>query len=199
MTRALVALIGALYLLPGLAADGDAAAGESKAAGCAACHGADGNSPAGEFPNLAGQVRGYIASQLAAFKSGERANAIMGGLAAALSEQDMADLDAFYSSQSPKVASITPEQEAAALAGQRIYRGGYAEFNIPACMGCHGPAGHGISPAFPHLAGQHSQYITSQLKAYRGGERLNAMMQKIAYTLTDEQIEQLATYLSGLN
>ena len=109
-----------------------------------ACHGVSGNSATDQFPNIAGQVPGYIAAQLAEYKSGARNNPIMAGMAAPLSAQDMANLDAYYSSLESKKGAITPAQEADALAGGKIYRGGYKPYNIAACMGCHGPSGHGI-------------------------------------------------------
>ena len=132
---------------------GDANAGQQKSASCTACHGADGNSPLDQFPKIAGQVPGYIAKQLAAFKSGERASPIMAGMAAALSAEDMADLDAFYSSRKISESAITTDQEKDARTGEAIYRGGIAEFSVPPCMGCHGPSGSGIPPNFPRLAG----------------------------------------------
>ena len=201
MTRLFIALASAILILPlsSFAQEGDAEAGKSKSAPCAACHGVDGNSTSAEFPHLAGQVSGYIAAQLAAFKSGERNNAVMAGMVGNLSEQDMADLDAFYNGQAPAEGAISEEDQDAALAGQKIYRAGFGDFDVPACMGCHGPAGNGIEPTFPRLAGQPAAYISSQLEAYKSGERQNAMMHKIAFPLTAEQIEQLSIYISGLN
>ncbi len=201
MARIRFVLLRALLLLPLTAAaqQGDIEAGKAKSTVCAACHGANGHSSADEFPHLAGQVAGYIAAQLVQFKSGDRENTVMAGLVTQLTDQDMADLDAYYSAQAPAVAAIQPQQEADALAGQRLFRSGYGKFNIPACMGCHGPAGHGIPPHFPRLAGQSPAYISSQLKAYQSRQRFHPIMTKIAYSLSSEQIEQLAIYLSGLN
>ena len=176
----------------------DADAGKAKSATCVACHGVDGNSPMQQYPKIAGQVPGYIADQLAKFKSGERSGMVMAGIVATLSEQDMADMDAWYSSQSMTVDSIPADQEEDARAGEAIFRGGIAEYNVPSCMGCHGPSGSGIPPAYPRLGGQHAMYIETELKAYKSGEREHPIMQSIAFVLTERQIEQLALYLSAL-
>lgn len=178
---------------------GDADAGKDKSGTCVACHGTDGNSPLDQFPKIAGQVSGYIAKQLANFKSGQRENSIMLGMTASLSEKDMADLDTFYSGQSITGGSVSDDQEAAARAGEEIFRGGITEFSVPACMGCHGPSGSGIPPNFPRLAGQHAAYIEAQLLAFKSGTRTNDIMQPIAFPLSEEQIKQLALYISGLN
>ncbi len=204
MTRILSMLVGIALLAPSLlfAQSGDAEAGKSKIVTCAACHGQDGIGTTPENPSLAGQVPGYIATQLKLFKlgaNGGRENAIMGGMVAALSEQDMADIDAYYSSLPPHKGSITPEQEESALAGQSLYKAGYAEFDIPACMGCHSPNGSGIGPTFPRLSGLSKEYLQSQLLAYKSGQRKNLMMSPIAYPLSEQQIEELAIYISGLN
>ena len=204
MTRILSMIAGILLFAPTLifAQSGDAEAGKTKIATCAACHGQNGVGTAPENPSLAGQVPGYIAAQLKMFKMGAdggRENAIMAGMVATLSEQDMADIDAYYSSLPPHKGSITPEQEETALAGRTVYRAGYAEFDIPACMGCHGPSGSGISPHYPRIAGLSKEYLQSQLEAYKSGQRKNVMMNPISHPLTMQQIEELATYISGLN
>lgn len=187
---------------PAAAADGDAAAGESKAATCGACHGNDGNSPDPQWPNLAGQHERYIVKQLAAFKEGtERNNAIMLGMSAALTDEDMADLGAYYAGQvqNPNVAKGSAEVIAR---GQRLYRGGDAETDTPACQACHGPNGLGDPLAgFPRLAGQHATYIAAQLMAFRAGERANdaaGMMRASVDRLSDEEIAALAQYIAGL-
>lgn len=183
-------------------AAGDAAAGEAKAAICAACHGASGISSIAANPNIAGQVPGYIAAQLQAFKSGARSNAIMAGQAALLTDQDMNDLDAFYASQAAKTTAImTDEDIALAEAGRAIYRGGFAERGISACMSCHGPSGHGIPKNYPRVSAQHKDYLEQQLLAYKKGERIgyNSIMANIAFGLSELQIKQLAAYMSGLN
>lgn len=177
---------------------GDAEAGRAASATCVACHGADGNSPTDQFPNLAGQVPGFIAAQLAKFKSGQRQDPVMAGFAAALTAQDMADLDAYYSGLEGKKGGITPDQEAAALAGEKIYRGGYKPYAIAACMGCHGPSGHGIPPNFPRIAGQPAAYLEAQLLAYKSGARVDPVMNSIAFALSAQQIRELALYISAL-
>jgi cytochrome c553 len=188
--------IGSVY------AAGDAQSGESKSAICASCHGAKGISSIPANPNIAGQVPGYIASQLKAFKDGERVNAIMAGQVLSLSEEDMADLDAYYSSMVPKVSTaMTDEDKVLAEAGRVIYRGGYAERGISACMSCHGPSGHGIPKNYPRVSAQHQSYLEQQLLAYKKGERkgYNDVMPNIAFGLSEQQIKELAAYMAGLN
>jgi cytochrome c553 len=181
-----------------VAQSGDAEAGKQKSATCTACHGVDGNSPVDQFPKIAGQVPGYIAAQLASFKSGERENPIMAGMVGALSEQDMADLDAYYASQPISVGSISADQEEFARAGEAIYRGGIAEYSVPACMSCHGPSGSGIPPNFPRLSGQHAAATEAQLLAFKSGMRKSPIMNPIAFPLSEEQIKQLSLYISAL-
>lgn len=189
----------ALYFNLGIShAAGDIEAGKAKSATCAACHGNDGNSPVDQFPKIAGQVPGYIAAQLQAYQSQARENAVMYGIAAALSEQDMADLDAYYASQPPTIEAIPMASMEDALAGQELYRSGYAAYDIPACMSCHGPDGAGIPPTYPRLGGQHAAYTAMQLLAYKSGARKNLQMQTIAFPLSEEQIGQLALYISAL-
>ena len=188
-------------LMTGVSAQGiagDPAAGQAKAQACVACHGADGNSASSGFPSLAGQVPGYIAGQLAAFKSGKRANAIMMGLAQPLSAEDMVVLDAWYASQTIAPRSISEEQLALASEGESLYRGGSAELAIPACMACHGPAGHGMPSNYPRVAGQWPEYLDSQLLAFKSGERAGKIMGPIAHRLSAQQIHALSVYMSAL-
>lgn len=183
-------------------AAGDAEAGKAKSITCAACHGADGNSAIPANPNLAGQVPGYIAAQLNAFKSGERANAIMAGQSMTLSDTDMANLDAYYAGLPAKVTStLTDEDKALAEEGRKIFRGGFAERGISACMSCHGPSGHGIPKNYPRVSAQHKEYLEQQLLAYKRGERkgYNGIMWNIAFGLSELQIKQLSAYMAGLN
>ncbi len=182
-------------------ASGDAEAGKAKAAVCAACHGAEGISSIPLNPNLAGQVPGYIAAQLKAFKSGERVNAIMAGQVIALSEADMADLDAYYAALPANlVMSLSDADKTLAEAGAIIYRGGFADRGISACMSCHGPSGHGIPKNYPRVSAQHKEYIEQQLLAYKKGERkgYNDIMWDIAFGLSELQIKQLSAYIAGL-
>jgi len=183
-------------------AAGDAAAGEGKSAVCAACHGVKGISSIPINPNIAGQVPGYIAAQLKAFKTGERKDPIMAGQVALLSDEDMIDLDAYYASLPAKATAImTDEDKTLAEAGRAIYRGGYADRGISACMSCHGPSGHGIPKNYPRVSAQHKEYLEAQLLAYKKGERkgYNNIMANIAFGLSELQIKQLSAYMSGLN
>lgn len=189
-----------------LAQSGDAEAGKEKSQVCAACHGPNGESPTDMYPHLAGQHEKYLLKQLKDFKlasktGGEegRNNAVMMGQVASLSEQDMADLAAFYASQDePK--GETPEDLIAR--GEDFFRRGNPESNIPSCAGCHGPRGNGMGlAAFPDISGQHAAYTKSQLEMFRSGERANdpnGMMQGVAEKMTDEEIELMSKFLSGL-
>lgn len=201
-------LLSAVVFVSGVAtsnvalAAGDAEAGKAKSAVCAACHGVQGISSLSMNPNLAGQVPGYIATQLAAFKSGERANAVMAGQSIGLSDEDMADLDAYYASLVPNVeVKLTEQDKELAAAGAKIYRGGFADRGISACMACHGPSGHGIPKNYPRVSAQHKEYLESSLLAFKKGERkgYNEIMNSIAFGLSELQIKQLSAYMAGLN
>lgn len=206
MLQRILVIVGCSAALLGISAHalaaGDAVAGKAKSVTCAACHGVEGISSLPINPNLAGQVPGYISAQLKAFKSGERVNAVMAGQSAILSQQDMDDLDAYYASLPAQVtSSLTDEDKALAEAGEAIYRGGYAERGISACMSCHGPSGHGIPKNFPRVSAQHKEYLEQQLLAYKKGERkgYNDIMSDIAFGLSELQIKQLSAYMAGLN
>jgi cytochrome c553 len=181
-------------------AAGDAAKGATIATTvCVACHAADGNSVMPMNPKLAGQHPEYILKQLKNFKSGERSNAVMGGIASTLSEEDMANLAAYFGSQKQNGGSA--KSNGAGSAGEKIYRGGIAALGVPACAGCHGPTGAGIPVMFPRLAGQHVDYTTNQLKAFRAGERANdaaKVMRGIAAKMSDNDIAAVADYVQGL-
>lgn len=179
---------------------GDAEAGEAKSQPCVACHGADGIGTAPENPNLAGQVTGYIADQLARFKSGQRQNAVMQGMAAGLSEQDMADLDAYYASMEAPAGAVPEEELASAERGGELYRGGEASLDIAPCMACHGPAGDGIPTRFPQVAGQKQSYLLSSLQAFKSGDRPSDgdIMNDIAFLLSQQQMEDLARFMHAL-
>lgn len=189
------------------AVEGNAEAGKAKSATCAACHGPDGNSPTDMYPKIAGQHAGYIYKQLKDFKQGAatggkegRSNAVMAGMVAALSDQDMKDLAVYFSSQTMK-SGTTPED--VVEAGQKLFRAGDMQRGIPACIACHGPRGVGHSLAgFPKISFQHAAYIKTQLEAFRAGTRandLNGMMRDTAHKLTDKDIEVLSKYLGGLH
>ncbi|GAB56487.1 cytochrome c4 [Glaciecola punicea ACAM 611] len=187
-------------------AKGDAEAGKTKMLVCAACHGTDGNSVIPMNPKLAGQHQGYLVKQLQEFKLASqtggkegRNNAIMNGQAMMLSEQDMYDLSAYFSSQDLKIGE-TPEDVIAR--GEALYRGGDSARGIAACIACHGGDGKGMNLAgFPVIGGQHATYTKTQLEMFRSGERhndLNGMMRGVAVKLTDEDISVLSQYLEGL-
>jgi len=188
-------------------AKGDPEAGKTKAVTCAACHGTDGNSAIPMNPKLAGQHEGYLVKQLQEFKEAAqsggkegRNNAVMNGMAMALSEQDMKDIAAHFSSQTLKIGEA-PEDVIAR--GEALYRGGDAERGITACAGCHSPDGKGMNLAgFPVIGGQHATYTKAQLEMFRSGQRnndLNGMMRGIAVKLTDDDISILSQYLEGLH
>lgn len=171
---------------------------------CVACHGADGNSPVlpgvPVNPKLASQHPDYLYKQLTNFKSGERMNPIMMGMAAALSPEDMKNLAAYFGGQ--KLVPAPSVDKALVAQGENIYRGGIAAMGVPACSGCHGPAGSGIPAMFPRLAGQYGEYIETQLKTFRNGERANdpgKMMQMVAMKMSDKDMKAVAEYISGLH
>lgn len=164
---------------------------------CAACHGADGNSAITLNPKLAGQHPEYLEKQLTEFKSGKRANAVMSGMAAGLSEQEMKDIAAYFSAK--KLTLGQAASNGAGSLGEKIYRGGIAATGVPACASCHGPTGAGIPKQFPRLSGQHADYTLAQMKAFRTGERANApMMMAISAKMTDAQMAAVADYIQGL-
>ncbi len=201
-TRFLVQLLSSaavLILLSSPSIAGDVEAGKAAAATCVACHGANGNSVTDQFPNLAGQVPGYIAAQLLKYQTGVRKDPAMSAMVAPLSGADMDNLDAYYSSLEGKKGAITTAQEQDALAGGKIYRGGYQPYNIPACMSCHGPSGIGIPPAFPRISGQSVAYLEKQLLAFKSGAREDTIMNPIAFPLSAQQIKELALYMSALH
>lgn len=180
-------------------AAGSAEKGESKATACTACHGPNGNSANPEWPVLAGQHEQYIHKQLQAFKSGARKNPLMTPMAMSLSDDDMADLGAYFASQKP----AGKETESAKLQlGQRVYRSGDPKTGAPACASCHGPLGAGNPPAaYPSLRGQYATYVAAQLRAYRANTRQtdpNQVMRSVAGTMSDEQIDAVASYVQGL-
>ncbi|MDU0353365.1 c-type cytochrome [Paraglaciecola aquimarina] len=188
-------------------AQGDAEKGKAKSIACGACHGADGNSAISLNPKLAGQHAKYLVKQLNDFKlasqtggSEGRNNAVMNGMAAALSEQDIQDIAAYFSSQTGTQGE-TPENFVEL--GSKLYKGGDLERGITACIACHGPRGNGTSlSGFPDISGQHTDYVKAQLKAFRSGDRTNSangMMEDIAKKMSDNDIEVLANYVAGLH
>ncbi len=176
---------------------GDPKAGQEKSTVCAACHAPDGNSISPGWPKLAGQHASYISSQLNLFKSGQRVNAQMAPMVANLSEDDIENIAAYYSSQKIKLGKAKPELVAL---GAKIYRAGNADTGVPACLACHGPRGSGNPAAqYPSLSGQHSAYVEAQLNAFRTGIRKNEMMHTIAGKMNDDEIKAVASFLQGLH
>jgi len=197
-------LLGLGALNTASAVEGDAEAGKNKSAVCAACHGVDGNSVVAIYPKIAGQSATYLAKQLADFKLGMssggkegRADPIMGGMAMALSEQDMADLAAYFSSQKQSAGSDTTNET-----GRKLYLGGDSSRGITACVACHGVTGKGMEQAgFPSIGEQNAAYIQSQLEKFRSGARANdkaSMMRNIAMKLEDADIEALTQFIASL-
>lgn len=189
-------------------AGGDAAAGQAKTAMCAGCHGADGNSALANFPKLAGQGEKYLTKQLQDIKSGARPVLEMTGMLNAFSDQDLADIAAYFASKNIQMAGAKEEN---LDRGERVYRGGNLETGVPACTGCHSPAGNGNDPAgFPALGGQFAQYTAKQLRAFRTGAddpqnpaaRTNdgdaKIMRGVAAHMSDVEIDAVANFIAGL-
>lgn len=210
--RNIVMLVSLTGLSSMAFAIGDPDRGEGLTATCVACHGADGNSPAPSFPKIAGLGERYLLKQLLDIQSGAREIPEMTGLLDNASEQDLADMSAFYASQAMQLSGAQPltvrlntGQEVDALElGERLYRSGNPESNVPACSGCHSPSGLGNDPArYPRLGGQYAQYIEQQLRDFRSGDRDNdgdsMVMRQTALRLTDPEIIALANYIAGLH
>lgn len=176
----------------------DLAKGEASFAGvCAACHAPDGNSLIPVNPKLAQQHPEYLLKQLLEFKAGKRENAVMTGMAAALSEDDMKNISYWLGSK--KATPGAAKEKDLVLLGEKIYRGGIADRQIPACAGCHSPNGAGIPAQYPRLSGQHAEYTVAQLTAFRDGVRQNSLqMSQIAAKLNDREIKAVADYMAGL-
>jgi cytochrome c553 len=173
---------------------------------CAACHGADGNSPSPVNPSLAGQHAEYLTLQLMHFKSGVRSNPVMAGMVANLSPDDMRALGIYFSRQKPKPPAA--KDPALVSAGQKLYRGGNAATGLPACAACHSPSGVGIPSRYPRLSGQYADYTFAQLKAFKAGERgmdkagqdVNGkVMAQVASRMTEVEMRSVAEYAAGLH
>lgn len=201
MNKIIVSLLLCLGLIGAVQAAGDPAAGQAKTIVCGACHGVDGNSPVASFPKLAGQGERYLLKQMQDIKSGARPVVEMTGMLDPLSDQDMADIAAYYAAQKTIVGAADPKL---VERGEGLFRGGKLAEGMPACIGCHSPDGSGIATAgYPHLGGQHADYTAKQLTAFREGERSNdgdsMIMRDIAAKLSNKDIEALSAYIQGLH
>ncbi len=194
-------ILAAVLAFAGAAhANGDAEAGKALTGTCVACHGEDGNSLAGAFPNIAGQTEQYLLKQLKEIQNGDRPVAVMAGMLDNMSEQDLANVAAYYAGNERAYGAANPEL---VELGESIYRTGIKRKNIAACTACHSPTGMGNGPAgFPALAGQWPEYTEQQLKAFRDGVRHNdgdtRMMRGTAEDMSDNEIAAVAAYLYGL-
>jgi cytochrome c553 len=205
--KTVVTLLSSLLLAAATASANEAAApakpdlakgGATSAAVCSACHTADGSRGSPANPILQGQHAEYLVKQLTEFKSGKRKNAIMAGFAGTLSDEDMRNVAAFYASKSAKPGAAK-NKDTLAL-GEKIYRGGIAERNVPACAACHGATGAGIPAQYPRLGGQHADYVESQMNGFRSGARANGpMMMTIAAKMNDKEIKAVSDYVAGLH
>ncbi len=169
---------------------GDAAKGKDLAGTCAGCHN-EGNAA----PNLDGQLPTYVYKQLVDYKNNSRKDpaTVMNGMASTLSEQDMADVAAWYGSQKPMIGKGGESDDTGIVAvgdGKRME---------PACSSCHGGSGQGEKVDTPRLAGQKAEYLEKTLLAYKSGARANdiySRMRLIASKLSEQEIKQLAEYYS---
>ncbi len=185
---------------------GDPVAGESKAVACAACHGADGNSANPEWPKLAGLGEKYLLKQMQDIRSGLRPVALMAGQVDNMSDQDLADIAAYFDGMPRSGEVANPDL---LELGRKVYMSGIMDRKVAACVGCHSPSGQGNAPAgFPALGGQHATYIAAQLKMFRKGYedesgRVNdgdtKIMRTTAFELSDLEIEAVAAYAAGLS
>ncbi len=201
MNKLLMSLLLTLGVTTAVQAAGDAAAGQNKVAMCGACHGADGNSMMPNFPKLAGQGERYLLKQLQDIKSGNRQVIEMTGMLTSLSDQDLADIAAYYASQTGSIGQADPKL---VERGEALFRGGNLELGMPACTGCHSPNGAGNDLAgFPKLNGQHATYVAKQLTDFREGNRTNdgdsMIMRSIAAKLSNKDIEAVSSYIQGLH
>lgn len=202
MKKIIICSIALMFTLSTTAqAAGDAAAGKTKAAACAGCHGADGNSMVPTFPKIAGQNETYIVRQLEAFKTSKgRSNPLMLGMAAPLSKTDMENLGAYFQTQ--KISSAATYDASELAKGKEIYNGGIMPKGVPACKACHSPTGSGNpGEGYPQLKGQFVSYTIAQLHAFKSGARTtdnNALMRDIVAKLSDAQIKAVANYIASL-
>lgn len=185
-----------------LQANADPSAGQEMAASCAACHGQEGISMVGSFPNQAGQQMSYLAKQIMDIRDGRREVAQMAGQVDDFSDQDAWDVAAYFAEMEPNIGQAEDDDELLAR-GQDLYRAGDMSKGIPACAACHSPAGQGIGTAvYPALSGQHAEYTVSTLQDFAAGVRHNdpnAIMRDIASKMSDRDMEAVANYVLGLH
>ena len=197
---AALSLLAACGLSTASLAEGSKEAGQAKSTACVACHGIDGNSANPEWPSIAAQSPAYVVRQLVAFRGGQRQDPLMSPMAAALSDQDIADLAAYYAAQTIHASGETEPSKLEL--GRHVYRSGTLETQVTSCAGCHGPLGRGNGPAgYASLQGLHAGYVAAQLRAYKAGTRTtdpNQMMRDVAALLSDEEIDAVAAYIQGL-
>ncbi|MDX1299490.1 MAG: c-type cytochrome [Pseudomonas sp.] len=201
MNKVLVSLLLTLGITGLAQAAGNAEAGQGKVVVCGACHGADGNSAAPNFPKLAGQGERYLLKQLNDIKSGVRPVVEMTGMLDGLSDQDLQDIAAYFASQQMSVGAADPKL---VERGGELVRGGKLDEGMPACIGCHSPNGAGLDAAgFPQLGGQHATYVAKQLTDFREGNRTNdgdsMIMRAIAAKLSNKDIEAVSSFIQGLH
>ncbi len=203
MRNWIVAIAGimlAFIQVPMSLAAGNAFLGKEKSVSCADCHGVDGNSGEAIFPKLAGQGEAYLLKQLKDFKSGARPSDFMTSIVAELTEQDMADLSAYYAANTSTPGAVS---ESLLEAGKKVYQAGNKSTGVPACMACHGPKGSGFPAAmWPALSGQNIYYVELQLTAFAEGKRHNdpnSMMRDIAARLSKDELKAVSAYVSGLH
>jgi cytochrome c553 len=197
-------LLIAAAIVPASAAETAAAAKPDPAKGqtistnvCAACHSNDSSRGSPANPIIQGQHPEYLVKQLGEFKAAKRINPVMQGFASQLSEADMKNVAAFYASKQAK-PGFAKSKDSVAL-GEKIYRGGIADRNVPACSGCHGPTGSGLPSQYPQLRGQHADYTMAQLKAFRDGGRKNSpQMTGVAAKMNDKELKAVADYIAGM-
>ena len=174
--------------------DGDNARGLPA---CVSCHGAGGNSTIAVNPKLAGQHEAYIYKQLVNFTTADRQQPVMSTYAKMLTDEEKHNVAAWLSAQAAKPGAA--KNKDTIELGKKIYRGGIAEKNVPACASCHGAAGAGIPVQYPRLAGQQQDYTVTQLGLFKADTRKNsAQMSTIAKRMSDEEMKAVADYVAGL-
>lgn len=220
----LLCALALMAVVQGAVAAGDPQAGAGKVTVCAACHGADGNAQIAGYPSIAGLGENYLLKQLRDMRAWDletdpvlkprtgRPVLEMTGMLRNLSDQDLQDIAAYYDQQTLQIAGAqemevqiyTGEKVDALELGERLWRGGNLETGVPACAGCHSPSGQGNDAAgFPRLAGQSADYVATQLRAFRAGDRINdgepMMMRLVTRRMSDPEIEAVANFIAGLH